>query len=242
MKKSYIALLLSLGFILIIAGWYIQLNGMKFETCKSYATIYKGFEGFVNTSKIFTIYQRETPLNVSGFEVIANTVKSIDFYVNKSIGFITIKILGRPSNLNYRGIVRILDKNGTEVLSTTFNPFNSAERDRMDISLMFMRSLEPGYYRLELSLNTSAYIDSIQLYGASSRDQPATGIAVTLTPSAYDTLEIEYLCRVNFTNMIISTALMVSGLIITLISVIILFRTVPKVPVRSVEISKRKRR
>ncbi len=241
MKRGYIALLLSIGFILILIGWYLQLNGIRMETCKSYATIYKEFEGFVNSSKIFTVYQREVPLNISGLKLTANSVKGIDFYVNKTIGFVTIRIVGRPSDRNYGGIVRVLDKNSNEVLSSSLFPFKSAERDKMDISLMFMKNLEPGLYHLELSLNTSAYIDSLQLYGATSRDQPATGIAITLKPSAFDTLEIEYLCKINFTNMVISTATMVSGLIVILISVIIMFKTVPKVSIKSVKVGKKGR-
>jgi len=210
-----------LGIVLILVGWHMQLNGVEFEVCKSYVVQYKSFEGFVNTTKMLTEYRYEVPLSISDFELATNTVKSFEFEVNESLGFIHIKIWGLPADLNYRGYVRVLDENGSEVLSTWFTQFNSIDRDRMNVTLAFMKSLDPGHYRIELALNTSAHIHLLQLYGISSRDIAASGIAITLTPSNYETIEIVYPCRITFRNMITATALITAGLIATTIAAIL---------------------
>ncbi|MEM0005401.1 MAG: hypothetical protein QXJ56_07050 [Ignisphaera sp.] len=216
------ATLLVMGIILFVIGWIVMLSGIEVKTCSSSFYVPRGYEGEFKLSYTEWLYWTNVPLNVSGFYVKANITKTFEFTINKSIGWLNLVIIGEPAKQDYSGslvIANATDPSQT-IVALSLHPMQSVGGKGMNITSMFLQSLQPGRYILSLTLNTDAYINRISIAGPSATETEKLMPKITFTPSTYDQITISYTCGIQFTNTIVSVIMMSVGMATTVASAI----------------------
>lgn len=208
--------LLSIGIILFAIGISLLISGVKIEMCSYVVHIPRSFEGRIDPRYTEWLYWANIPVNVSDFHVYANTTKTLIFDVNKSIGWIQITIVGEPVNPDYKGVLTIANaSNPTQVyLRLSLDPAKSIRGSGMNITSMFLTSLNPGTYILSLMLDTDAYIKRLTLSGPSATEVEVVAPKITFTPSAYDQIDVRYVCGISFSYLLISVVVISIGMAI----------------------------
>ncbi len=216
--------LLVVGILLFVAGWTILLNGIEVKTCSYAIYVPRGFEGEFKLSYTEWLYWTNVPLNISDFYVKANTTKNIEFTINKSIGWLHFVIIGEPIKQDYRGsliIANALDPS-QPIITLSLYPMQSVGGRGINITSMFLQSLQPGRYVLLLTLDTDAYIHRISIAGPSATETEKLMPKVTFTPSTYDQINIHYTCGITLSNAIIAVIIMSIGMAMTVTSAIVI--------------------
>jgi len=203
----------SLGIVLLVAGWVVLVQGVGVNMCTTYVSVPSGYVGRISPSYVETLYGTLVALNTSNFDIRAGEVRRFGFELNDTIGYIYVVLRGSPSSKGYSGSLVIYNASdpGDVIASTSISPIQSSSPDSLDVSSMIMKALEPGRYVVELSLNTSAHIDSFVIYGPTSRDVQRLAPEITFTPSTYDQIRIDYVCGISFSTAIIASSIAAAG-------------------------------
>ncbi|MCS7112287.1 MAG: hypothetical protein N3D82_05765 [Ignisphaera sp.] len=214
--------LLVVGILLFVTGWIVLLNGIEVKTCSSTLYVPREFEGELRLSYTEWIYWTNVPLNVSDFYVRENVTKTFEFTVNKSIGWLNLVIIGEPVKENYKGSLIIANASDPSqtVVSLSLHPMQSIGGRGMNITSMFLQSLQPGTYLLSITLDTNAYIRRISIAGPSATETEKLTPKIKFTPSTYDQIYLSYTCGITFSNAIIAAIVMTVGMAMTVASTI----------------------
>lgn len=206
-------LLFALALTLLVVGWFLEAVGVEVRVCSHSIEVPVAYTGSIDLSRTEYRYLSSTVVNRSGLVLQPNRVLSIPFTLRTTLGYVVVKIVGSASTEQYSGILSIVRRgsNGSRevVLTTSLGPSKSFEGQGLNTTLQFLKELEPGNYTLELTLDTSARLSLLELYGPSSQTLEQVAPQLELRAEDYKPITIKYPCGIDRTRAFIG--MLISG-------------------------------